>query len=66
MASDNGYISRMLEVEKRNGREKMIERARQWLCSLYLGRGFNETCESFEARRPDIAEFAKWLHENAD
>jgi len=63
MASDNGYISRMLEVEKRNGRAKMIERARQWLCSLYLGRNFNETCEAFEMRCPDIAEFAKWLHE---
>jgi ppGpp synthetase/RelA/SpoT-type nucleotidyltranferase len=57
----NGWIDKVLESESLRGRDAGIERGRNIVRSLSLGRDFGEANEDYEARRPDIGEFMQWF-----
>ena len=56
-AQNNGWIKKVLDTDAKSGRAKAIERGRGIAMSLSLGREFGETMESFQARKPEVAEF---------
>jgi hypothetical protein len=47
------------------GKEKALERAKAYSCSLILGRDFLETAESFRARSDVLREVEGWIAANA-
>ena len=56
--------ARILRTELLDGRAKAIERGTSYLMSRTLGRGFGESCESFDARQPEsYRQFVKWFNE---
>lgn len=58
--TQNGWIKKVLETERKYGKDKATERGLGIAMSLSLGREFGETFESYESRNPEIAEFYKF------
>jgi hypothetical protein len=58
------YEARLQKDPDRRG--AIINKARLHYCSLVIGREFGETIEQWHERRPEVAEFGRWVEEHGD
>jgi hypothetical protein len=65
MFKETTMTAKFDRIAAKVGKEKALERARAYLCSLYLGRDWLETTESYEARRPEVVELKTWISKNS-
>ena len=59
---DNSYQARILRTYAQRGKQEAIQRGVSILMSHSLGREFGETCESHDAKHPEITAFREWFN----